>query len=88
MTLDEMSKQTDDLRVAILRLCDAADDGDVIVNALLSSLTEFLAHYKFSPIESLKICHAYISALSGPDSQELMNSYMNKILDFNKSSKR
>jgi hypothetical protein len=88
MTLEEMSKQAEDLRVAIFRLCNEADDGDVIVNALLSCLTEVLAYYKFSPAESLKICHAYISALSSNDSQEVMSTYMSRILDSNKSSKR
>lgn len=79
MNIQELGKQANDLTESILRLCNEADNEDVIVNALLSALTTTLADGKFTPLQSLRICHAYIHLISSLDSQSAMSLYMKDI---------
>ncbi len=78
MTHLEMAKQCKDLNTAINRLCAEADNKDIILNALLGSLTDLLMADGFSPLEVLRVCHAYIAMQATGKSQDKMDEYMDK----------
>ena len=88
MTPQEMAKQCLDLKKSILRLCNEADNDDIIINAILGSITDVLSEKGFSPLEVLRICHTYISMMSSDFSQCDMDSYMSKVSEKKSSKKR
>lgn len=81
MTLEELNKQTGDLKDAILRLCKYADDDDIIINAILGAYVEVCSKgLRLNPKETLMICHAYLHVLSNPMSQKEMKSFLDNLI--------